>query len=153
MYWGFSVICFLTEICMTSITISTCWPTFCTTWAQPSIRSSTIWCQPPIGRSSSPHYAPSASPAAIHAGGNPTRSLVTLSASPVTTPSPPTWSKRQHTDWRLFKQADPVLVSLLRLHWHHCDFICATHFIMSVVYCVWVFFIVHMFFMQHEKNY
>lgn len=99
MYWGLPIICFLTEICMTFITISTCWPTFCTTWAQPSIRSSTIWCQPPIGRSSSPHYAPSASPAASHPGGNPTRSLVTPSASPATTPSLPTWSKRRHTDW------------------------------------------------------
>lgn len=99
MRWGFSVFCFLTEICMTSTTISTCWPTFCTMWARPSIRSSTTWCQPPTARSSSPHYATSACPFAIHPGGNPTRWPATPLASPATTPSPPTSSKRRHTDW------------------------------------------------------
>ncbi len=83
---------------MTSTTTSTCWPTSCSTSARPSIQSSTTWCQPPTARSSSPRCATSACLAAIHLGGTPTPWPATPSASPVTTPSPPTSSKRRHID-------------------------------------------------------
>lgn len=97
-----NVFCFLAVTCMTSTTISTCWRTSCSTLARPSIQSSTTWCQPPTARSSSPRYATSACPAIIHPGGIPTPWPATPSASPATTRSPPTSSKRQRTDGLLW---------------------------------------------------
>jgi len=84
--------------CMTSTTISTCWPMSCSTSAQPLTQSSTTWCLLPTARSSSPRCVTSSCPTVIRPVGNHTLWPGSQSASPATTPCPPTLSKKRHTE-------------------------------------------------------
>lgn len=115
-FLSFFISLFFAVTCTTSTTISSCWPTCFSMSARQSTQCSTIWCQLPIARSSSPHCSTSFCLSATQPGGSNTPWPATPLAFLATTPSLPTSSKKQHIEKHNTLEPYVVVLCLQQKH-------------------------------------